>query len=168
MRSQTVPRVAAAAAALAVAAGVVAAPASAVQAGGKDGPRLVDKAVVPTVRAGVAKWVKTWWTSRSDVCDVRVTVTGDDVAALTYPSNTGSYTSLSRSANLAGGDFDYTAFRVTPDADAAGFITLQVSVSYTKRPAGTPSPGSGGDDALCSGHRSHRATTARLYVRPRS
>jgi hypothetical protein len=164
MRSQTVARVAAAAAALAVAAGVAAVPASAAQAGGKEGPRLVDEAVVPTVRAGVAKWVKTWWTSRSDVCDMRVTVTGDDVAALTYPSNTGSYTSLSRSANLARGDFDYTAFRVTTDADAAGFITLQVSVSYTKR----SSPSGGGDEVVCSGHRSHRATTARLYVRPRS
>lgn len=164
MGPRTVRRIATTAAALAVAACVATTPAAA-QAGGKHGPRLVDRAAVPTVKAGAAKWIKTWWTSRSDVCDVRVTVSGEDVAEVGFPSNTGTYSSLSRSAHLARGDFDYAAFRITTVDDAAGFIALRVAVSYTNLPAGTLSAGSGGD-IVCAGHRSQRFTTAKLYVRP--
>jgi hypothetical protein len=50
--------------------GVAVAPGSAAQAGGRYGPHLVAKLAVPTIKAGVASWVKTWWTTSSDVCDV--------------------------------------------------------------------------------------------------
>ena len=164
MGALTVRRITAAVAAAVLGAGVAAVPGTAAQAGGKYGPRLVAKLALPTVKAGRATWVKTWWTTRSDVCDVRVTVTGADLAALTYPSNTGSYTSFSRSANLARGDVDYTAVRVTAADDAAGWVTLKVTVSYTKLPAGTLRPLRSAD-VDCAGDRSLRTTTARMFVR---
>jgi hypothetical protein len=143
----------------ALAAGVLAAPATEAQAGGKYGPRLVDKYAMPPVRAGATTWVKTFWTSRSDVCDVRVTVSGDGVN-VKYPSNTDTYTSFSRSGDLDRGHFDYTAFRVTAPDNAVGWIALNLSVEYTNLPAATRTP-----DPDCTGRRSHRETTARLYVR---
>jgi hypothetical protein len=150
-------RVIVAAVTAALAAGVAAIPGTAAQAAGKYGPRLVDKYVSPPVRAGATKWVKTYWTSPNDVCDVRVTVDGVPVS---YPANTGTYTSFSRSADLERGHYDYTAFRVTVPPDAAGSITVKLSVEYTNLPSGSDMT-----DPECTGHRSHRSTTARLFVR---
>ena len=147
---------------LAALAATVALPAPAAQAGGRLGPYQIDKYAVPAARSGIPKWVKTWWTSKSDVCDVRVTVSGDGVS-VSYPTNTGTYTSLRRSGNLARDDVDYTAFLVRATSATTRYLTLKTEVSYTKLAAGTLRPGSTAD-VPCTGPRSHRTTRTRLLV----
>ncbi|MEV0902086.1 hypothetical protein [Actinoplanes sp. NPDC049802] len=131
-------------------------------AGGRYGPELVDKYAVPAVRSGATEWVKTWWTSKSDVCDVRVVVSAPGVT-VTYPENTKTYTSFRRTADLARGDNDYTAFRVTATAAVTRWIDLRTEVSYTKLAAGTLRPGSA-VNVPCTGDRSDRITTTRLLI----
>ncbi|MEV4705466.1 hypothetical protein [Actinoplanes sp. NPDC049316] len=164
MRPQVTRRIIATAATLTLAALAAATPVTPVQAGGKYGPRLLVKIAVPMVKAATPAWVKTWWTTRSDICDVRVTVTGGpDIAAVTYPSNTGTYTSFFRSADLARGQVDYTAMKLTTTADAAGWITLDLAVAYTKLPGARQHAAY----SACTGKRAERTTHAQLYVRPR-
>ncbi len=153
--------------------GVAVAPGSAAQAGGRYGPHLVAKLAVPTIKAGVASWGEDVVDDqlrrvRRDVCDVRVTVTGahGGTVDVTYPSNTATFTSLSRAAHLAKGDADYASLRVVAGTDRTGWITLKLAVSYTKLPDGTLRPHSNTDaDVDCTGKRSQRATTARMFVR---
>jgi hypothetical protein len=147
-------------------AGATAVPATAAQAGGGKGPRPVVKLAVPPVRAGIARWVKTWWTTRSDVCDVRVTVapTGGESVTVTYPSNTGTYTSLSRRADLARGDVDDTAFRVTAASGGTRWITLKLTVAYVNLPNGTLRPGDTAGYPSCAGDRDQATSYAKLLV----
>ncbi|BBH68882.1 hypothetical protein ACTI_55670 [Actinoplanes sp. OR16] len=128
----------------------------------KYGPYQVDEYAVPAVKSGVGTWVKTWWSSLSDVCDVRVTVKAPDVT-ITYPENTGTYTSFRRTADLARDDNDYTAFRVVTTTTTTRWIELATEVEYTKLPENTLKPGSTAS-VPCTGKRSHRETTTRLLV----
>ncbi|MEV6349359.1 hypothetical protein [Actinoplanes sp. NPDC051851] len=139
-------------------------PAAPAQAGGTRGPQPVDKYVVPAVTSGNAEWVKTWWTTLTDVCDVRVTFSAPGVT-VTYPENTGTYASFLRSGNLAQRDVDYMGFKVTATADAPTGIELTTDLEYTNQPDGTLRPGSP-QEMPCEGRRSHRTTVTRLLVLP--
>jgi hypothetical protein len=150
------------AAAFAVVTAFAGLPATAARAGGDHGPYQVDEYAVPAVKSGVSTWVKTWWTSLSDICDVRVTVSAPDVT-VAYPEDTRTYTSFRRAADLARDDNDYTAFNVTVTSSATRWIDLRTEVEYTKMPDGSLRPGSTRNVA-CAGKRSQRESTTRLLV----
>jgi hypothetical protein len=126
------------------------------------GPYQVDEYAVPAVKSGVTTAVKTWWTTLSDVCDVRVTFAAPDVT-ITYPENTRTYTTFRRTADLARDDHAYTAFQVRVTSSATQWIDLRTEVEYTKMPEGSLKPG-GTLNVACAGKRSQRESTTRLLV----
>jgi hypothetical protein len=101
------------------------------------------------------------------VCDVRVTVTGPGLA-ISYPTNTGGYTSFYTASALATGNIDYTAFNVTVPATVTNSLALTLSVSYNQLPPGQIKH----DDDLktkkvvCSGPKGAETVTATLPVIP--
>ncbi|GAA2387192.1 hypothetical protein [Dactylosporangium salmoneum] len=122
--------------ALAVAAGAAAivpaaAPASAaVQDFGLVSP------VLASMLPGQTGWVSTMWASAGDVCDVKITASATGVT-VKYPSNTGTYSSLSKGDALATGRMDYAAFNLTlPQNTLIGVVPLTLNYSYTTKNAG--------------------------------
>ncbi len=144
--------------ALVGAAPLVASPAQAAATG----PELVARAV-KSVKADTPTWVKAWWTAKSDICAVEVTVKGDDVA-IGYPANTATYASFSRGSTLAEGTVDHTAFRVTAGSDTR-VQWLDVTVTYTELPDGTLTPWAGNAGVDCAGPEMSKTIMVLLPVR---
>jgi hypothetical protein len=142
-----------------IAAVATATPASAAARGG---PRPLVNVVRP-VTAGVPTWVKTFWVTRRDVCDAKVTVAGKGVR-VSYPSNTGTYTSFRRNATLAAGSYDYTAYNVTAAVAKTSIVKLKVTISYTQLPRGTFRPGVDPEGVPCDGKEKSRVSWVSLPV----
>jgi hypothetical protein len=87
------------------------------------------------VRAGEPTWVEVYWLSWADVCDVKITASAPGVE-VGYPSNTGTYTSFSRSSSLAAGAGDYTAVRVRVPQRHGPVVALRLRMTYVSVPAG--------------------------------
>ncbi|MDG6104081.1 hypothetical protein Daura_12420 [Dactylosporangium aurantiacum] len=78
---------------------------------------------------GQTGWVGTTWAATDDVCDVRVTAAGAGVT-VTYPTNTGTYSSLSKGDSLAPGHIDYVAFHLSVATSKLVSLT-PVTLNYT-------------------------------------
>ncbi|UWP84929.1 hypothetical protein Dfulv_12140 [Dactylosporangium fulvum] len=82
---------------------------------------------------GQTGWVSTMWAATGDVCDVRITAGGTGVA-VTYPTNTRTYTSLAKGDSLAGGRLDYAAFNVSLNPTTViSLVPLQLTYSYVAK-----------------------------------
>lgn len=85
---------------------------------------------------GQSGWVSTLWGAAADICNVRVTAAGSGLT-VTYPTNTSTYTSLSKGDALAAGQTDYAAFKVdVPHAAMISLKSLTLNYSYTDKTAG--------------------------------
>ncbi|GID98467.1 hypothetical protein ACFQFC_18005 [Amorphoplanes digitatis] len=97
-------------------------------AAGHHGPNPV----VPwleVVMAHQPTWIKVWWDTGTRICDAKVTVRAEHVG-VTYPENTGSYTSFRRDSDLKPDRPDYTAFKVDADYNRNTMVPLEATLSY--------------------------------------
>ncbi len=85
---------------------------------------------LPTMLAGQQGWVSLLWYAETDVCNVQVTAKSKDFA-ITYPTNTGSFSSLYTNSALAETNLDYTAFQITAPAKA-GTKDIEFEATYTR------------------------------------
>ncbi|MEV4133297.1 hypothetical protein AB0J72_14150 [Dactylosporangium sp. NPDC049742] len=85
---------------------------------------------------GQSGWVGTLWGAAGDVCDVRVTASGPGLT-ITYPSNTQSYSSLSKGDSLAAGRVDYIAFNISVATNKLVSLNpVTLNYSYTEKADG--------------------------------
>lgn len=85
---------------------------------------------LPTMLAGQEGWVSLLWYAETDVCNVQVTAKTKDVG-VTYPTNTGSFSSLYTNNALAETNLDYTAFRITAPSKA-GTTEIEFEATFTR------------------------------------
>ncbi|MBB6627703.1 hypothetical protein H5V45_10260 [Nocardioides sp. KIGAM211] len=85
---------------------------------------------LPSLQAGQEGWVSLIWSAGTDVCDVEVTTKSKDVV-VTYPTNTGDFSSLYINNALAETNTDYTAFKLTAPA-AAGSYPVEFEATFTR------------------------------------
>jgi len=121
-----IPQIAATAVVAALAATVaIVTPAQAAVA---PGPLLLVPAVA-AVHTARPTWVKAYWTTTTAICDAKVTVAVANTA-VTYPENTGTYTSFYYVDTLAAGEYDYVAFNVTATVTRATLRPMHLTIAY--------------------------------------
>jgi len=114
-------------------------------------------------------WVSAMWSANIDVCNVQMTVAGPGLT-ITYPANTGSYTSFYTADALATSNMDYVAFNVTVPGSVTSPVALSFTVSYLQLPPGQIKK----DDDLktkkfdCKGPKGSETVAATLPVTPAS
>ena len=96
----------------------------------KSGDLVLVTTSLPSMAAGQEGWVSLIWTAETDVCDIEVTAKGKDFE-VTYPANTGKFSSLYTNNALAETNLDYTAFRLTAPAKA-GTETIEFEAKFTR------------------------------------
>ncbi|MFI5936859.1 hypothetical protein [Actinoplanes sp. NPDC051494] len=121
-------RIAAMTMAATAAAGLAAVTTGAPAAAAARGPHLITEWTRP-VAPGTATWVDLYWKTGKPVCDAEVRLSGKDVE-VTYPANTDTYSSFSKSADLKAGKTDRTAFRVTAAYDKSVVVPLEAKLTY--------------------------------------
>jgi hypothetical protein len=104
---------------------------------------------------GQSGWVSALWGTLTDVCNVRATASGAGLT-VSYPSNTGTYSSLYKQDSLAAGHLDYTAFKLTVDPGIDNVLSLKINMSYVERSATS--------GANCEGTKREVAVNASLPV----
>jgi hypothetical protein len=84
------------------------------------------------VTAGDTAWVAVNWLSRDgDAENFRVTVERiDESVTFSYPTNTGTYTSLWADDQLSENELDFTAIKLSVPYDARTHLNMQLLVSY--------------------------------------
>ncbi|WP_433218527.1 hypothetical protein ACQP00_12725 [Dactylosporangium sp. CS-047395] len=111
--------------------------------------------VLAPMLPGQTGWVGTMWAATDDVCNVKVTASGTGVT-VKYPTNTATYSSLSKGDSLNQGQVDYAAFQVTMKTDTLlALVPLTLNYSYTVKADGATS---------CTGTAKTGSTTATLPV----
>ncbi len=96
----------------------------------KSGDLVLVTTSLPSMAAGQEGWVSLIWTAETDVCDIEVTAKSKDFE-ITYPANTGKFSSLYTNNALAETNLDYTAFRLTAPAKA-GTETIEFEARFTR------------------------------------
>ena len=75
-------------------------------------------------------WVSTMWVAGDDICNVKVTASGVGMT-VKYPTNTATYSSLSKGDSLKQGQFDYAAFNVSVNTSTLlGLLPLKLDHTY--------------------------------------
>lgn len=92
------------------------------------GPRPVSQLMQP-VDPHRSQLVSVRWTTDRRVCDVKVTVWGNQNVRVSYPGRR-DHASLSRGDRLRAGRTDVTEFRVTADFDRPVWAILAARVTY--------------------------------------
>lgn len=90
---------------------------------------------LPAMLPGQTGWAGISWTADTNVCDVRITASAPG-ATISYPANTGSYTSLYVNDALAETNRDYSALKIQVPASASGSIRVTLNVSFNRLPPG--------------------------------
>jgi hypothetical protein len=86
-----------------------------------------------SVSVGSPDWLGVEWTGIAPVLGtVKMTVNGPVGAIISYPTNTGTYTSLHYNDTLVAGETDIARFRVDASGMAPGKYTIDLELSYTK------------------------------------
>lgn len=85
---------------------------------------------LPSLIAGQEGWVSLLWYAETDVCNVQVTAKAGG-ATISYPTNTGSFSSLYINDALAETNLDYTAFKITAPA-GAGTQNVEFEATFTR------------------------------------
>ncbi|MFI5909457.1 hypothetical protein [Dactylosporangium sp. NPDC051541] len=111
--------------------------------------------VLAPMLPGQTGWVGTMWAASDDICNVKVTASGTGVT-VKYPTNTATYSSLSKGDSLATGHLDYAAFNVTMNSNTLlALVPLKLSYSYTVKADGATD---------CTGTAKTGSVTATLPV----
>lgn len=96
----------------------------------KNDPDLVQKETAVVVSGGTS-WVTITWRGTADVEDFKLTAQPKAKGVeVSYPENTGSYTSLAQDSTLLADELDYTALRLTVPYSQTKAFTLKLDVSY--------------------------------------
>lgn len=104
---------------------------------------------------GQTGWVSTVWGATGDVCDVRVTAVGSGLT-VSYPTNTKTYTSLSKGDSLAAGHVDYAAFHLSvATSKPVSLVPLTLTSTFTEKAGGA---------TTCTGTKHTNTSTATLPV----
>jgi hypothetical protein len=104
---------------------------------------------------GQSGWVGTLWGAADDVCDVKVTASGTGLT-INYPTNTKTYSSLSKGDSLAAGHVDYVAFNVSvATSKTVSLNPITLSYTYTEKADGA---------STCTGTKRTGSQTATLPV----
>ncbi len=116
---------------------------------------------------GQQGWVPALWEASHDVCNVQVTATGPGLT-ISYPANTGRFSSLYTSNGLAKTNIDYTALNVAVGATVTAPVTVRLTVSWQALPANVINKN---DDLktkkfTCTGDKGTQTMTATLPVTP--
>ncbi|MGE6955103.1 hypothetical protein [Staphylococcus capitis] len=98
---------------------------------------------LPSMLPGQQGWVGVTWAANNDVCDVKVTASGNGFS-MTYPANTATYSSLFQNDSMLEGGIDFTAFNLQLDPKASGTLTVNFAMSYR-----VPANGHAGDPIYC-------------------
>jgi len=86
-----------------------------------------------SVSVGTPAWLGVEWTGIAPVLgNVKMTVNGPAGAIISYPANTGTYTSLHYNDTLVAGETDIARFNVDASAMKPGTYTIDLELSYTK------------------------------------
>jgi hypothetical protein len=101
-------------------------------------PQVPDEMIVVMLTATSApvaadsdSWITANWTALGGNADVfHVTATADNGVSVSYPENTGSYSSLYRDDQLADLELDYTALKLAVPAGVTGNVTLTLHLTY--------------------------------------
>ncbi|GII24811.1 hypothetical protein [Planosporangium mesophilum] len=136
-------------------------PASAAVATPKSGDVDLVVPVLAPMLPGQQGWVSALWTANNDVCDVRVTASGPGLT-VSYPTNTGSYSSLYKSSSLDAGQLDFTALNVSVAPSVTGAVQMALAISYTNQAPGQAKK----EDGKCVGSPGSETVTATLPVVP--
>jgi len=109
----------------------VAAPAFADGGKGESEVKLKTKRTAAVVRGDTA-WVAVTWTAKgADAQNFQVTATtAVPGVTITYPANTGSYTSLMTDATLSAGELDFTSLRIHVPYTAPKKIKVDLRASW--------------------------------------
>jgi len=108
--------------AVAVCAGAAAAP--------KEEVELVTT-TLPTLNPGQTAWVSTLWRGTSqDVMEFKLTADPPTGVSVSYPENTGGYSSLYKDSTLLAADTDYASLKVTVGDNTLGEQTIKLAVEY--------------------------------------
>jgi hypothetical protein len=87
---------------------------------------------LPTLRPGQTAWVSTLWTGAPvDATSFTLRATAPSGITISYPSNTGSYSSLYKQSTLLAADTDYAALKVAVGPNVIGNQTITLAVAYT-------------------------------------
>jgi hypothetical protein len=106
---------------------VIAAPASAVNPS-QDITSLTT--TLPAMHPGQTAWLSTLWQgANKDADSFRMTATSTG-ASISYPTNTGSYSSLWGSSTLSASATDFAALKVTVNDSVTQAITITLTVNY--------------------------------------
>ena len=96
----------------------------------KSGDLALVTTSLPAMAAGQEGWVSLIWSAETDVCDVEVTAKGKDID-VSYPTNTGKFSSLYTNNALAETNLDYTAFKLRAP-EKPGTQTLTFEAKFTR------------------------------------
>ncbi|GAA3391818.1 hypothetical protein [Cryptosporangium minutisporangium] len=124
---------------------------------GADGRLELLTAPLPAMLSGQQGWIAGTYLADKDLCDVRITGSGPGVS-ISYPTNTGSYSSFYREGWLADSGLDFSALNVTVSPSVSAPVTVTLTASYIKT-----ATGKAGD--ACHGSRKTQTITATLPVR---
>jgi hypothetical protein len=96
---------------------------------GPQGPQPVTN-WVQSVRANVPTWVKVYYRTDTNICNVKITVDGGRNVSVDYPGNRSRYTSLSQDDSLRRGRTDYASVEVDAHTVRPGIALLRSTISY--------------------------------------
>jgi hypothetical protein len=96
---------------------------------GPQGPQPVTN-WVQSVRANVPTWVKVYYKTDMNICNVKVTVDGGRSVGIDYPGNRTRFTSFSKDDSLRRGRTDYASVEVDAHSLRPGIALLRSTISY--------------------------------------
>lgn len=106
---------------------------------------------LPTLNPGQAAWVSTLWHGGCvDATSFQLTASGPAGVGISYPTNTGSYSSLYRDSTLLADDTDYAALKMQVGDSVVGDQKIALAVSYQLAAAGNGNGGGSGN--VCNGN----------------
>ncbi len=85
---------------------------------------------VQAVRANVPTWVKVYYRTDTNICNVKITVDGGRTVSVDYPGHRSRYTSLSQDDSLRRGRTDYASVEVDAHTMRPGIALLRSTISY--------------------------------------
>ena len=83
-----------------------------------------------SVRANVPTWVKVYYRTDMNICNVKITVNGGRNVSVGYPGNRTRFTSLSQDDSLRRGRVDYASVEVDAHTVRPGIALLRSTISY--------------------------------------
>ena len=86
---------------------------------------------LPTLNPGQTAWVSTLWRGApTDATEFELTADPPKGITVSYPENTGGYSSLYKQSTLLADDTDYAAFKVQVGDDVVGEQTIKLKIKY--------------------------------------